>query len=141
MSMVGDLERFIGGLWAYRIPIGIALAVGFVAFLWLARRRGWHRVVRRHPRAFGLAAAVVLAIAVPVTWVLASPLFIRTELIESPAPDATDGASAVVLEGTFQGADEFHFGSGQARLVQSSPGRYVLRFEDFSVLNGPDLFV
>jgi hypothetical protein len=41
----------------------------------------------------------------------------------------------------FSGADEFHFGRGTARLIETEPGRYVLRFEDFSVRNGPDLFV
>jgi hypothetical protein len=43
--------------------------------------------------------------------------------------------------GTFRGADEFHFGEGTASIIEVEPGRFSLRFEDFSVRNGPDLFV
>ena len=39
------------------------------------------------------------------------------------------------------GADEFHFGSGTAILVETTPGEWIVRFEDFSVRNGPDLYV
>ena len=39
------------------------------------------------------------------------------------------------------GADDFHFGRGQALLIEAEPGKYILRFEEFSVRNGPDLFV
>ena len=39
------------------------------------------------------------------------------------------------------GADDFHFGRGTAQLIETAPGAYTLRFEDFSVRNGPDLFV
>ncbi len=54
----------------------------------------------------------------------------------SPAPTA-----APARTGTFSGADDFHFGQGTAILLETSPGRHVLRLEDFSVRNGPDLFV
>jgi hypothetical protein len=47
----------------------------------------------------------------------------------------------VVLTGTFMGADDFHFGHGDALIIETEPGVYVLRFENFSVRNGPDLFV
>ncbi|MEX0800248.1 MAG: DM13 domain-containing protein [Dehalococcoidia bacterium] len=47
----------------------------------------------------------------------------------------------VTLEGEFQGADDFHFGEGTALLIETAPGEYALRFEEFSVQNGPDLFV
>jgi len=47
----------------------------------------------------------------------------------------------LVSEGTFVGADDFHFGEGTARLIETAPGVYTLRLEDFSVRNGPDLFV
>jgi hypothetical protein len=46
-----------------------------------------------------------------------------------------------VLTGTFRGTDEFHFGEGTASIIETAPGRYTLRFEAFSVRNGPDLFV
>jgi hypothetical protein len=41
----------------------------------------------------------------------------------------------------FMGADDFHFGRGEAQLIETAPGVFTLRFEDFSVRNGPDLFV
>jgi hypothetical protein len=47
----------------------------------------------------------------------------------------------VVNQGEFRGADDFHFGRGKALLIESAPNEYVLRFEEFSVRNGPDLFV
>jgi len=47
----------------------------------------------------------------------------------------------VVGQGEFQGADDFHFGRGKALLIESAPNEYLLRFEEFSVRNGPDLFV
>lgn len=43
--------------------------------------------------------------------------------------------------GEFEGADAFHFGRGQALLIETAPDAYTLRFENFSVRNGPDLFV
>ena len=43
--------------------------------------------------------------------------------------------------GEFHGSDDFHFGRGTASVIETSPGRYHLRLEDFSVRNGPDLFV
>ncbi len=63
------------------------------------------------------------------------------------APAAATDAPAsgfephVVSQGEFEGADDFHFGNGTALLIESEPGVYVLRLEEFSVRNGPDLFV
>ena len=48
---------------------------------------------------------------------------------------------AAVRTGTFKGADDFHFGSGEASLIETAPGEWVVRFEDFSVRNGPHLLV
>ena len=39
------------------------------------------------------------------------------------------------------GADSFHFGRGQAQIIETAPSHYVLRLENFSVRNGPDLYV
>lgn len=61
----------------------------------------------------------------------------------SGADDATPPAFTPrsILSGQFEGADDFHFGRGQAIIIETAPGVYTLRFEDFSVRNGPDLFV
>ena len=50
-------------------------------------------------------------------------------------------AARVVSEGEVSGADDFHFGEGRAQILETAPGEYILRFEEFSVRNGPDLFV
>jgi len=102
----------------------------------------------------------VLAVGLPVGWYLGSPLFIRTSLVEpepsvaasaapalataaptSPPAGAPGGELQPERSGTFTGADEFHFGRGTARLIETAPGVWTVRFEDFSVRNGPDLYV
>ena len=62
---------------------------------------------------------------------------IEASPLESPA---LAGAS-VVASGQFAGADEFHFGEGLVSVVETAPEQFTLRFEEFSVLNGPDLYV
>ena len=62
----------------------------------------------------------------------------------SDAPtDAPIGAgTAVVLSrGTFQGADRFHQGCGEAIIYRGPDGSHLLRLENFQVTNGPDLLV
>jgi len=152
----GDLERLLAQLYPFRVPIAIGIGVILLVLAYIARRRHWSDAVRRHPKASVAFAAVILAIGLPVGWVLGSPLFIRTEVSEdsplaavepSAAPGSSSGPAGspanarVVLEGEFHGADEFHFGAGRAIVVETAPGQYTLRFEDFSVRNGPDLFV
>ena len=59
-------------------------------------------------------------------------------------PDEMEKAAAapVLLKtGTFEGADRFHKGSGVAKLFRAPDGTHLLRVEDFSVTNGPDLRV
>ena len=60
--------------------------------------------------------------------------------VVTPPPSAT---APPLLErtGEFQGTDDFHFGRGTARLIETAPGEFVVRLEDFAVRNGPDLFV
>ncbi len=45
------------------------------------------------------------------------------------------------VSGTFKDADSFHRGSGKATVYALPDGKYVLRFEDFMVTNGPALSV
>ena len=56
-------------------------------------------------------------------------------------PSATPFARTTLVRGSFHGTDEFHFGRGTASIIEVEPGGYHLRLEDFSVRNGPDLYV
>ena len=58
----------------------------------------------------------------------------------APTPEPSFEAR-LTHQGEFHGADDFHFGSGKALLIETAPGMFSLRFEEFSVRNGPDLFV
>ena len=46
-----------------------------------------------------------------------------------------------LLSGFFRDADSFHKGSGSATVYWLADGSHVLRLEDLSVTNGPDLHV
>ena len=59
----------------------------------------------------------------------------------APTPAPTTVPALIARAGSFHGSDDFHFGRGTARLIETSPGTFVVRLEDFAVRNGPDLFV
>lgn len=142
MGFIGDIERLIADLWPLRVPIAIALIIITAIVLYVVWRRRWYRIALAHPRISVAVLVLILVVGLPVGYVLGSPLFIRTELVEEPpVTQAAAARTSVLLEGEFMGADEFHFGSGSAQLIETEPGVYVLHLSDFSVLNGPDLFV
>lgn len=57
------------------------------------------------------------------------------------APPAPANAPGVLLQGQFQDGEPGHNGKGTARVIRAQDGSLVLRFENFSVTNGPDLRV
>jgi hypothetical protein len=59
------------------------------------------------------------------------------EMDEAMPPSDT----TLVKAGMFRNGDSFHTGSGDAMIYQLADGTYVLRFDNFQVLNGPDLHV
>lgn len=65
------------------------------------------------------------------------------EPVPEPTPEPTPEVFTprLVSSGPLSGADDFHFAEGTALLIETAPGVYVLRLEEFSVRNGPDLFV
>ncbi len=71
-------------------------------------------------------------------WYLASPLWIDVHVTESVG--AAETASAIA-QGSFQGADSVHKGSGKATLFAGTDGGRILRLTEFEVTNGPDLEV
>lgn len=183
MPLLDDLGRaFFNALYDLRIPVAVGSAAVVVAVAVVAWRRGWFAAARRHPGRTGVLVAIALAVGAPLTWYLASPIFIRTALVEpapvaanataapataapatpppaTTAPPATAAPSAeptlapaaapeptpfrpvTLTSGEFYGSDDFHFGRGTATIIETAPGRYHLRLDDFSVRNGPDLFV
>jgi hypothetical protein len=169
----GDLgSAILGAAYTDRIQLALGAIVGVVAIATVARRRGWLERVRTHPRLTAAILVPTLALALPVTSYLGSPLILSTT-IDEPAPAAatstpSTGAAVsaggngvasrpssstvppassapmparVVRSGRFHGSDEFHFGQGTARVIETSPGMFVVRLEDFAVRNGPDLYV
>jgi hypothetical protein len=173
MESLADLQRaFFDGLYTNRIPVAVGSMVIAVVVLAIAWRAGWFAAARRHQGRSGVVLAAVLAVGLPVTWYLASPIWIRTELIEpepaaevvataapsrvagTPSPSAAPAAPSAsadpqptpfaprtVASGKFHGTDDFHFGRGTATIRETAPGVYTLRLADFSVRNGPDLYV
>ena len=53
----------------------------------------------------------------------------------------SSGTALVLSKGTFQDADRFHQGSGEATIYRGPDGSRLLRLENFQVTNGPDLHV
>jgi hypothetical protein len=64
-----------------------------------------------------------------------------TPAVPTPAPDEPAAAPGVLAQGTFRDGDPGHNGEGSAKIIRAPDGSLVLRFEEFSVTNGPDLFV
>lgn len=183
MPSIGDIANDVARvLYEFRIPVAILSILGAIGAALLAHRLGWFAAARRHPARTSVLVVAVLAVAGPLGWYLASPIFIRTTLVEPPvvavpavvsagpsaSPASTPAPSApartpaavptapptatptpaptqfvprVVASGEFEGTDEFHFGRGTASIVEVEPGRYRVQLDDFSVRNGPDLYV
>jgi hypothetical protein len=76
--------------------------------------------------------------------VLESASVMSDKEMDEPMPPEADSGQVeplVVLRGDFKDADSFHKGSGKATVYQLPDGSHVLRLEEFSVTNGPDLRV
>ena len=60
-------------------------------------------------------------------------------------PASDEGGAApmgeLISSGDLEGVDAFHTGSGEVLLVRAPDGGVILRFQDYEVRNGPDLFV
>jgi len=146
MEIFGNLERLAASLYPLRIPIAIGTTALFALALFGAYRLGLGRLIWRHKLASGVIGATALVVLAPAAYYLGSPVWTRTSLIE-PASGTSGGAPSdlspqnAILRGAFTGADDFHFGRGRALITEAAPAQYTLRFEDFSVQNGPDLYV
>jgi hypothetical protein len=90
-----------------------------------------------------MVGAPFVLVGLAAAWILISPLFIRPTLVEdSPLVAQPAATNATILaRGEFDTKDTVHRGSGRAVLARTPEGKTIVRFEDFSVTNGPDLFV
>ncbi len=92
--------------------------------------------------------AIIAVIVLSAAWYLFSPLII-TKTIDDAFPEVTmdeampeaEQSATRVSTGVFQGTDDFHVGSGSVSLYTLMNEERLLRFENFSVTNGPDLRV
>ena len=57
------------------------------------------------------------------------------------AAATASGQGSLISMGELMGADMFHTGSGLVLLVSAPDGSVLLRFQDYEVRNGPDLFI
>ncbi|MBA3758369.1 DM13 domain-containing protein [Candidatus Saccharibacteria bacterium] len=55
--------------------------------------------------------------------------------------DTKNSGAATLKQGDFIAIDGFHKGSGTAQIIKTDQGNIVKFGDDFSVTNGPDLFV
>jgi hypothetical protein len=156
MEWIGDLERgFATWIYPNRVLVALVGVAVVAVFALIAWRQRWDLVARRRPLRAAAVGGAFLAVALPLGWYLGSPLFISTT-IDEPAPVVAAGtptptaaaataqptvAIAAERSGQFHGADEFHFGRGTARLIETAPGAFTVRLENFEVRNGPDLYV
>jgi hypothetical protein len=68
-------------------------------------------------------------------------LFVATFLGAPTQVSAQSAQPILVAMGQFGEVDGFHKGEGKALVFQVPDGKRIVRFEDFKVTNGPDLFV
>lgn len=94
------------------------------------------------PAAVTAPATTAVQPPVAATAVPASPQVAASSPVASSPPVVAAPTGPMLLrEGTFVDGDPGHHGEGTARLIRDAEGSHILRFEDFSVTNGPDLFV
>ena len=90
-------------------------------------------------------------LALGAAYWLAAPLFTTKEVhegikeimetAERSGESGEEQESETVKSGNFIGADSFHKASGEANILKLGEKYFVRLEDDFSVTNGPDLFV
>ena len=65
--------------------------------------------------------------------------YLQSKKVNEPTPTESQDLK-VIVQGEFVDVDAVHKGSGIARIIEQDDKRY-LRFENFEVTNGPDLYV
>lgn len=65
----------------------------------------------------------------------------QSSVQQNQPPDSASSSSKVVKQGKFIDADDVHKGTGTAQVVKNGQENFVKFSDDFSVTNGPDLFI
>jgi electron transfer DM13 len=76
-------NTFFDVLYDQRLLVALGSVVSAVSIGIVAWRRDWLGAARRHPSRTAAVVATALAIGAPLTWYLASPIWIRTSLVEA----------------------------------------------------------
>ena len=87
--------------------------------------------------------AIIVALAIFVYYTGVYTYFISREISEDMPKSTTKTETEIrtIKQGQFADADFFHKGSGEAKIISYADGKNTLRFENFDITNGPDLFV
>lgn len=146
---VGLRQRWPAALWRHRLAT-LAIAVPLLAATlpvgWYSLSPLWQRKHLEEASPLN-AQARPRDTVVSSTGTSASTASKETPAVAASATSAPAGTAVAPFDvrtthlGMFVGADDFHFGRGRARLIETAPGAYTLRLEEFSVRNGPDLYV
>ncbi len=75
--------------------------------------------------------AVIIVVGLSIAWRLGIP----------PGVSGQATQPVILATGQWVGADAAHQAQGKASLIRLPDGRRFLRFEEFRVTNGPDLYV
>jgi hypothetical protein len=139
---VGNWEGApVQGKWRVRPIILLPLTGALVAVLAVGAYLASPLIIRtRAVEESPFAAAVAAAPARSDDGVAAEMPSVAQAVSTDAAPAAAPQAPRT-RSGQFSDRDQIHRGSGQAILGQTPQGTTVLRFESFSVTNGPDLHV
>ncbi len=128
----------------------VAILVVLTPAAWYLGSPLFTRTELQEPPPVAVVASPVAVVASPVAGSPAasttgptstSPVASEPASVPPPTPTPTPAPAPLVRSGTFVGADDFHFGRGRATLTEAPDGSHTLRFDGFSVRNGPDLFV
>lgn len=70
---------------------------------------------------------------------------VATTSVTDPAgtvrPEVVVAAAATLAQGSLRDGEPGHNGRGTAKIIRDASGALTLRFENFSVTNGPDIYV
>lgn len=84
-----------------------------------------------------ILAGLVGFVAGNAFWYLASPLWIDREVSETLT---LTSETVTLATGSFNGADSVHRGTGDVAVIKTG-AETIIRFTEFDVTNGPDLYV